>query len=730
MGLFDKIFGNKTQQSKPTEIKQHSELYDILFDWCNQYNLRLNDFENDFYPKIEKCYNEDERTQLTDEGIVNLKLFALIIYLTYHKPDVNYIDKVLYYILDKENGSYYIKEEIKRYDRRIFDSVPEIKAIVETSSIILELEGVVLNIDTNFSYLSSVISTIGDLKYEEGEVFPRVFEFLKSIKSDKKPYLLMGIYTYSGYSYTKEKVSKYQDEVKKECLVAIDEYNQNEAHECKLDFELYYDFIEEENIRENSKKWEDTPYAKRRFLKPEDLEETQKFLNKYQENGKSFIFHCIYHYREEYISEPNFYKKIIAFFIKRIAFDREWFEYILSIDEKRDKFFVSEIYTELLSEFLPEIKYTDELRSLYEKVLYESVGYYDDSPCKKGIKLLKKICENTIEDKKLRDFLSLKYSDYFGYITKHPSMSNFVIDDKFNSIKKAIDDINILTPISLKNVKKIYEDGTIIKINVNIDNTDCEISVGDFNALLEKKLTGFRFTFIPIQASKRADEDVILCSFAFLNKKQFEYLTEVYIPENFKEINTLHLYGYLNYYIDSDLTFEEVKQKKLITKNTKDNSFETDQNWSWFKQKYIDLLPNKKEWYKIMDIILDVKGSKTPNKTWAKSIQKAIEKHNTQKYFKELNTLISSSIKEDFWFFGENRKFMKAFIWTCQFFPTEDSLLVLKKIIEGAYTKIRGVGPRCAAIGNLGLTTLAEINSTESFGILQLLRNKQNINGL
>ncbi|MRJ08448.1 hypothetical protein EDL99_06125 [Ornithobacterium rhinotracheale] len=732
MDLFGNLFKKKSQQSKKTIVKNHQKLYDILFDWANEHKIDLNNFEKNFHARIVSCYNQNKQEFVTDEKIAGFEIFALISFLIYHSPDKNYILRTLEYITNKQNETYYIQDNFSSYNYHIYDSVADIKSIVTIASCIINFQVAILDTDNKFCSLDSAINMVGKLKYSKNKDFENVLKFIESVNSDKKPYFFMGVYHYScSYREENEDLAKNQESIKKELIAAIKDYNHNQKHLCKLNFNLYNDFIEEKNKRENSEKWDKTPYNKRRFLKPEDFTETLDFMNKYTGFEKEILFHFFYHFNLTYINESNFYKKIISSIIKKIEFDKEFFQYILSgfnISEN-EKFFIYEIYTELLKKISSKINYNDEIFTTYEKILFEN-SRYNDFPKDNAINLLKEICKNSVKEKDLRDFLIQKYTNYFGHMLnpKNPEYF-FFIDNKFNSIKKVIADINILTPITLKEVKNNVIDGEYyVQIKVNIDNNDNKITVDDFNKILREKNTNFRFLPIPIQYDKNDSrhEKTIICSFAFLNENQFKYLTKNYLPQNFPEINIYPIYGNITYNEDSKLTFQEIKQEYSSTGDAKDDTFEHNENWDWFKRKYINSLPNKNQWYKIMDIILKVKGSKKPDKSWSKSIKEVIEKHNVDKFFRELNTLLNSSIKENFWFFGENKQFMKAFIWTCQFFPTEESLLILKNIIEKAYTKKPGIGPRSAAIGNIGLNTLAEINTIESFGILQTLRNKTN----
>lgn len=730
MGLFDKIFSEEPEEEEQT-IVHHTELHNMIFDWFNKSNTDIKSFENDFYNQLIEHYKNSndwlrDKLETDSKYLIELKLYGSIMYLTYHAANVSLINNVLNYLLNKDNQAYQILEYINRYDNRIFIEQLNKKNILEVGKLILKLHhALFLNIDDNFSYLNSITETVSRLKYNNDNQFNKVFDYVKKVTSNEKIYLLINMFSYKQIDYITEELipeSKFQNIIKEECLLAFKA--DNDTNEYKLNFELYSDFINAAVNKNLTQKWKETDYKKQKFLKPEDFELVKLFLSKYETESSSVILHFLHYFNHAYIDNPRFYKQFIDIVLKTTENNLNWYNYILSIKNK-DAFYINNICTPLFKKHLKLINYSDKTRMLFENKLYEFLGSFQSNMANnKAIELLKILC-NTLENDEYKNFSLLKYQGYYANL--YPDYSNYGmrLDEKLTVLKTLIEDVNILTPIVLKNINKNWDSEfeTNGIMTVNINNIDEKIVWNQINSILEEKNCAFRFLPVPLLQVKDRECVSFLSSLAFLNKKQFNYLINTYIPEKFNRINIDSVYRNINFSTDDTQTFESLKLQQSFLGNV-DISFENDKNWKWFKDKYINKLSNKEKWFQIMSVILNNKAIKRPNKIWEKEIKQEIESHKIENYFSELNVLINSSIKEEFWFFDENKQVLKAFIWTCQFYPTENSLLILKNIIEASYTKKPDIGPRSASIGNLGLKVLVDINSNTSFGILNLLLNK------
>jgi len=182
---------------------------------------------------------------------------------------------------------------------------------------------------------------------------------------------------------------------------------------------------------------------------------------------------------------------------------------------------------------------------------------------------------------------------------------------------------------------------------------------------------------------------------------------------------------------ETDVSFIDFKKEKENNKdkNADRNVFLSDVNWEWFKVKYVDELNSKDNWYDIMHVICQCPKGKEPSSAWLSQLRAEIEKLGTEKCFNELQVLVSESLKEESWFFGTYTQALRGIIWSCAYIdPNDVSLSILKTIAEYAYTKVRGSGPRSAAVGNLVLNALVATQKEEAFGVLNIMKDKTKYN--
>jgi len=727
MGLFDKLFGKKEQKIQQDLPSYHIELHQVIIDWFNESNVDIKEFENVFFKETVDAYKSQnewlkEKLENDEKALIDMKLYSSIIYLVYYDQRDNYIEKVLNYFLNTDNQSHTIKSYLSNSDSRMFRENESLRDITFVSKILLKLyHALYINKDVNFSYLSSITATISSMKYHSENQFQIIFNFIKQLKSNKKPFLLFSFLSIKEVNYQTGELlaeSKFQLEIEKECIKSIQEYNKDNQY--KLNFEMYLNFLDSVVNRTQTELWKETNYKKQKFLKPNDFEKINTFINTNSDNSNEILTHFIYHFQDHYIAHPRFCKQFLDIIIKKSNVDVDWFNFILKT-KKNDNFYIANIFIPLFEKHLSQISYNSSSRIDFEQKLFFS---HTEKPLDKGVNILRELCEEN-ESKDQKELSLLKYNDVYVVLNEPYYYKSLILDKKHTVYRKLIIDLNVLFPIALKNVNKRYDYETelIGEMLINLDGKDLKIYWDNINELLQSKGEGFQLVPIPISKKIRYGTDYMeyICSLTLLNKTQFTNLVINYIPQSFSDFDTETAFKDISFVSDEIKTFNDLKE---MNKSIVDDTFSSNQNWKWFRDKYIDSLSNKEKWYKLMDIILDNKGNKKPAKLWSSRIKGEVINHGENNFFSELNVLINSSRKEAFWFFEDNKQVLKAFIWIIQLFPTQNSLLILKNIIEFSYTKKPGIGPRSAVIGNIGLKVLVEINSSDSFGILNILRNK------
>lgn len=157
---------------------------------------------------------------------------------------------------------------------------------------------------------------------------------------------------------------------------------------------------------------------------------------------------------------------------------------------------------------------------------------------------------------------------------------------------------------------------------------------------------------------------------------------------------------------------------------------------------------NKDDFYQIFHLTADATSGK-PSKKYkdqAEKYIKAIGKDNYRKIAQELLTLpLSKSIetKEEQYTYGDgstynyttsvylsepSKQFIKGLVWTTTPFSDKETIRILGKLLEKSYTKMPGVGPAAAAIGNACIYVLGNMRGKDGLGALSRakLKLKQN----
>lgn len=77
-----------------------------------------------------------------------------------------------------------------------------------------------------------------------------------------------------------------------------------------------------------------------------------------------------------------------------------------------------------------------------------------------------------------------------------------------------------------------------------------------------------------------------------------------------------------------------------------------------------------------------------------------------------------------------SKQFIKGIVWTMDIFSDKETISIISRLLEKAYTKIPGVGPTAAAIGNACAYTLGNMRGKDGLGALSRLKLKLKQNNI
>lgn len=744
MGLFDKIFNNKrNQENNIGKSNDPLEINDLVFDWFKEHEMAFDEFEGGFYNPTITAIKQDERKKWyfenkNEEANATYFIALSITYLSAKATNNNYLKKFFDYLFDKNTSTYELKELLSRSSLEEYFSgnQDQYETYLVGSNIIKIYHAIHYKKDANFSYLLGSKDFLGRRKFiADDPVFKKIFNYINEQDFDEKPFYILAINSSRPYRRRNEVTSEenqFKELLNDAFRQSIDGHNKK--NKIKLSYEVLLDYQQAIMSLEETKIWKETDYKKQKFLKVKDFDKIIEFLEKYKNKNEDAIQNILYIIKYDYIGESKIrlFRDLSGQLITRNNGSPEWLLDIIGfIDtESNYNFIISDIITPLLAKIATSIDFSHPLIAKYEHFLY-SKSY--TTIHFKGIDLLKNLC-NSIEDEDTREFFKLKYtrsiaSSYYNYDQHYLDLHQKDIMAKI--INQITEDLNLIVPAALKSIKYTpyynYEDSEYFKINV--DGADMSVSydiVGDFNNYFEQKKLGYRFLPIPVMETKNRDgKSFYKTSLAFVNSGQFELLKE-YLSANFEELLNYSVYKEVNF---SGIDAPPLYQLKLKrgaeeqTANSK-NDFVNNSNWSWFREKYIDQLSSNEKWYELIPKLSDYKGTKQPNKQWLEQIRQQIADFGQEKFFKELAVIVPPSLKEDFWFSDNYSTTLKGIICACTNMPTDTSLSIVRDIISAAYSKIPGIGPRSAAMGNFGLNALTESGDDRAFGLLNVMRNK------
>lgn len=735
MGLLDRLL-SKLRRTEHQSPEAHAGLTDIIFDWFRDNNDSVDTFTEKFLRPCIQIYSLNEHTKKHIDTYPNYAYQEYffqhaLFYLAAKYPDNQRFKKLFDYLLDKKNQAYSISSSINNTPSR-FDFPPGTEHFWQTlktgNQIIKFYHAIHDERNPNISYLSMIPSCfINLLKPESKEIFTPVMAYFNQQEFEEKLLVLTNTVSYKNFdSYDSESLAIIQEEQKK----ALADYN-NAKNIIQISDDLIQDFHRSVLNIQYTAKFKETDSRKVRYLSVKDFPEISQFIEKYASQKAAIIKYYTIQTGHTYLPSEllKIHKGFLALLIKRLQLSKNEFIAIINSKITSNK---PLIYNKLLAPISYQVnQIDDDLINRFESKLLNDIethqhGILTYQPAFDAI-----LANRTNITNKIEKSLSIaKYNQLYGNISFTHNWLNLDFNSKKQanfSIQLIINRLNKIFSSSLKFLGKqigylSYED---ILATFNINGADHNFTMNIFdelNKILASKKVGYRFLPIIIHRitpNPNNDPNLFNCSIELLNYEQFlAYKQNILRDKQLIKSNYIKNIKYHN--LEAQLidfhTNKERTNKKV--------SFQNNPRWKWFKDDYIDKLESSTKWYQLMDILTQCKGSAKPNKQWGKEISDAISIFGTERYFKELGSLISSSFTESFWFLDQYRTTIKGIIWSCALNPNAESLSIIKAITEAAYTKIPGIGPKSGALGNIGLNAFVLSGSDEAFGIMNLMRNK------
>jgi hypothetical protein len=745
MSILERLFLKKTEVKKDETLS----LSDFVFDWFNAAKIDVKRFERDFLePAIALYKSKNEylvRHFESEPDQANATYFSAIgiMYLAYHTADVDWMKKLFAIFMNEKSSTYQVRElALRGLDWQLRPANPEIFLALDTGSkILLVHHAINVRWDINLGDIGKVSYFLSESRRdEERRCFDKLFEFVNGQSFNEKPFVFFDTLNRRQLDRRTGELKenhRFSEVLQQAFSESITEYNA--THSLRLDEDELTALLKFLTYKDSAE-FKKVDYKKRKFIKVKDFKECDEFVAFSRGREVSCIQNLVYYLGNSYISdEERLFADTINQIISNVTFEVDWLKQVCQTAFRYSDIFITQhVIIPVLNSLRQEIRSTNPVVGALEKKFFQRPLEFGT-----GVEYLREIA-SAIEDESERRFQLARLSSYYvknlgdsyygftGELEMEPS------DKKFPIIKNLIDDLSVIIPVALKGVEKrnyfyYEEEGKFF--NINFKNQDVTISsnfIRDINQLLEQEQTGYQLITIPVLEieAREGGQPKHIAALAYMSLSEFTYLNSTYVSERFPKLLQEGVFKGVQYGNKNAEPFSLLKEKKKNTDTqTVGNVFLNDVNWAWFKERYVDQLKSKDQWYEIMNLIVQASGSKKPNAAWLKEISARISALGFTDYFRELQVLLSDSLKEEFWYFDTYRNALKGLLWTCTHLqPTAESLNTVRMIIETAYTKVSGIGPKSAAVGNAALDALIDSGREEAFGILTVMRNKTKYN--
>jgi len=152
---------------------------------------------------------------------------------------------------------------------------------------------------------------------------------------------------------------------------------------------------------------------------------------------------------------------------------------------------------------------------------------------------------------------------------------------------------------------------------------------------------------------------------------------------------------------------------------------------------------HKEAYHKVFNLASVVSGGK-PTEKFKKSVNTEIEKIGVSSYRKLIHSILKVPVSyspterhftstwqnqthhhvEVTFLSSHNQTFLKGLVWSCNKFSDRETIRLLTKLAEKSYTKLPGVGPAAAALGNACVYLLGNMRGKDGLGALSRLKLK------
>ncbi len=170
----------------------------------------------------------------------------------------------------------------------------------------------------------------------------------------------------------------------------------------------------------------------------------------------------------------------------------------------------------------------------------------------------------------------------------------------------------------------------------------------------------------------------------------------------------------------------ELKKKRTSDKKSSpDDGEKIDATrFGHFVETVVEPLEDAEKVRPLVALVLNYTSGAKPSATFLKKLDEQKTALGAERFASLALFFLDKIYRQELWYEAARLDAMKGFVWALSRVADRRTLAMTRQIIDFAYAKIPGKGPRATGLGDLGFKILQENGSPEAFGQLLILRAK------
>lgn len=166
------------------------------------------------------------------------------------------------------------------------------------------------------------------------------------------------------------------------------------------------------------------------------------------------------------------------------------------------------------------------------------------------------------------------------------------------------------------------------------------------------------------------------------------------------------------------------KERAAARKSGGSSDILSDMRFAHFTETVIDKIENADDIKPLAALVLSYATGAKPGVQWLAKIAAEQKVLGPERYSNMLTYLLDHTYRTELWYEESRLEAVKGMLWALSLAPDRQSFAMIRQVVEYAYAKVPGKGPRATGLGDVGLKILAQSDQALAFSQLTLMRAK------